>query len=125
MVLGHGASAVTIHAEVASSAEQRSTGLMNRRTLAADEGMLFLFRGPVRVGFYMKNTLIPLDIAFIAAGVVREVRSMEPCPADPCPVTRAGVSFEQALEVPAGTFAPRGIGPGTGVAVKGTLPTPS
>ena len=113
-----------IEAEVAATAQARSTGLMNRASLAENAGMLFLFREPVRVNFYMKDTLIPLDIAFIGRGIVLEIRTMEPCPAatERCPLTIPQATYEMALEVNAGTFKGAGIGPGTPVRVEGELP---
>ena len=125
VVLGQGSTAITIRAEVASTGDQRNHGLMGRESLGANEGMLFVFREPVRVGFYMKDTLIPLDIAFIGGGLVREIRSMVPCKVSQCPVTYPQVSYEQALEVVAGTFARAGIVPGTTVAIQGALPAAS
>lgn len=125
VVLGEGASALTIKAEVAATPEERNHGLMGRKSLGADEGMLFVFREPVRVGFYMKDTLIPLDIAFIGAGIVREVRSMVPCKVSKCPTTYPSITYEQALEVAAGTFARAGIVVGTPVEIVGSLPQAS
>jgi hypothetical protein len=122
VVLGEGASALTIKAEVAATPQDRNHGLMGRRSLGANEGMLFLFREPVRVGFYMKDTLIPLDIAFIGMGRVREIRSMVPCKVAKCTVTYPSLTYEQALEVAAGTFARAGIVVGTPVSIEGTLP---
>lgn len=125
VIFGSGATALTIKAEVASTPEERSEGLMSVTSLPANVGMLFVFREPVRVGFFMKDTLIPLDIAFIGRGIVLEVRSMIPCKVAKCPVTYPSVTYEQALEVAAGTFAKAGIVPGTAVAIEGTLPTAS
>lgn len=116
---------LTIDAAVAATVDQRSHGLMGVKELPPNTGMLFIFREPVRVGFYMKNTLIPLDIAFIGRGVVLEVRSMVPCPTQKgCPLTYPNTTYEMALEVNAGTFSRAGIRPGTAVRVEGPLPTP-
>jgi uncharacterized protein len=113
-----------IEAEVAATPQQRSTGLQNRPSLPPDGGMLFIFREPVRVNFYMKDTLIPLDIAFIGRGIVLEIRSMVPCPenTERCPLTIPAATFEMALEVNPGTFSKAGVGPGTPVRVDGDLP---
>jgi len=54
--------------EVARSAEQQQTGMMNRNSLAPDRGMIFPYDPPQPVAFWMKNTLIPLDLVFIAPG---------------------------------------------------------
>ena len=125
VVIGSGDKVLMIKAEVAATVNDRSTGLMGRMSLPENGGMLFHFREPVRVGFYMKDTLIPLDIAFLGRGIVLEIHSMVPCKMDKgCPVTRPNVTYEQALEVAAGTFAAAGIVPGAPVKVEGTLPSP-
>jgi uncharacterized protein len=96
---------VRLRVELARTDEQRQLGLMHRRSLAADAGMVFLYNGPSTGGFWMKNTLIPLDIAFfdVRGRVVRTLR-MTPCKADPCKVYSPGVSYRGALEVNAGSF---------------------
>jgi len=111
--------------EVADEPAERSRGLMGRERLAEDAGMLFLYatERPGGSGFWMYNTLIPLDIAFIdGAGRIVSTHTMQPCgsnaPGD-CPVTRPGVSYRAALEVPAGTFASLGVEVGDCVAWPG------
>lgn len=125
VVLGSGASALAIKAEVAATPYDRSNGLMGRKSLGPNAGMLFVFREPVRVSFYMKDTLIPLDIAFIGQGRVLEIRSMVPCRVEKCPLTVPSATYEMALEVAAGTFSREGIGPGAPVQIDGTLPKAS
>jgi uncharacterized protein len=72
--------------EVSRTPEQQSIGLMNRTELAADRGMLFVFSPPRPVSFWMKNTLIPLDMIFVSNGVVKHIgKQIPPCTADPCP----------------------------------------
>jgi uncharacterized membrane protein (UPF0127 family) len=56
---------VSFKVELALTPDEQSTGLMHRRKLPEDAGMLFIYTKPSRVGFWMKNTLIPLDIIFI------------------------------------------------------------
>lgn len=99
-----------IQAEVARTPEQRAIGLMHRKEMGANEGMLFVFEQPAEQCFWMKNTLIPLSIAFLADdGSVVNVADMKPqaleshCSAKP-------VRF--ALEMNQGWFARRGIKPG-------------
>ena len=76
----------TILLEVARTPEEQSTGLMYRTNLAADRGMLFVFAPARPVGFWMKNTLIPLDMVFVSNGVVKYIsKQVPPCKADPCP----------------------------------------
>jgi uncharacterized membrane protein (UPF0127 family) len=99
-----------IRAEVARTPMQTQIGMMFRREMAQHEGMLFIFDGVGRRCFWMKNTLLPLSIAFIADdGRVVSVADMQPqseeshCSAEP-------VRF--ALEMNQGWFAKRGIKPG-------------
>ncbi|MBB3141783.1 DUF192 domain-containing protein [Halomonas organivorans] len=104
--------------EVARSLAERGRGLMEREQLAEDAGMLFLYDRiqPSRNGFWMYQTLIPLDIAFIDdTGRILEIHRMAPCDsasAQDCPVTRPSASYRAALEVNAGYFEARGIVPG-------------
>ena len=68
-----------IEVEVAKTPEERAKGLMNRRHLGKDEGMLFIFEKEGYHGFWMKNTLIPLSIAFIdREGKILKIANMEP-----------------------------------------------
>lgn len=72
--------------EVARTPEQQSIGLMNRQDLAADRGMLFVFSPPRPVSFWMKNTIISLDMVFVSNGVVKYIgQQIRPCGGDPCP----------------------------------------
>jgi uncharacterized membrane protein (UPF0127 family) len=65
--------------EVASSEEQRMQGLMNRKQLGRDDGMLFIFDEPAYHSMWMKNTLIPLSVAFLdAQGTILNILDMEP-----------------------------------------------
>lgn len=125
VVLGSGATALTITAKVAATPEARSEGLMGVKSLPAGRGMLFVFREPVSTSFYMKDTLIPLDIAFIGQGRVLQIESMVPCKVEDCPLTRPRATYEMAHEDAAGTFAKAGIGPAAPVSIEGTLPRAS
>ena len=104
--------------ELAETPEQQALGLMERRSLAADAGMLFLYATaqPESSAFWMFRTRIPLDIAFIdSAGVIRTIRTMEPCTselAQSCPSYAAGAPYRAALEVNGGWFAARRIAVG-------------
>ena len=65
--------------EVANSAEERAVGLMGRESMERDRGMLFVFSAEQVLGFWMKNTLIPLDIIFIDSDLsVVDVQTMRP-----------------------------------------------
>ncbi|MGH3023054.1 MAG: DUF192 domain-containing protein [Gaiellaceae bacterium] len=101
---------VVLDVEVADSAEERQVGLMNRESLPRDAGMIFLFEENSSGGFWMKNTLIPLSIAFAdAGGSILRILDMEPCEADPCEIYDPGVFYRSALEVNQGAFERLGV----------------
>lgn len=98
-------SAVAVRVEIARTRTERQRGLMYRRSLPARAGMVFAYPNDVRGGFWMKNTLIPLDIAFYdARGKILRILTMQPCRADPCRIYEPNVSYRSALEVNAGSF---------------------
>jgi uncharacterized membrane protein (UPF0127 family) len=103
----NGAEGTPILAEIARTDAQRERGLMWRRSLAEGEGMLFVFDRDRILSFWMKNTLIPLSIAYIAAdGRILEIHDMEPRRLAPVQSAR---SARYALEVNRGWFARMGI----------------
>ncbi len=96
--------------ELARTAEERSRGLMFRQELPDDQGMLFVFPNDTTTGFWMKDTLISLSIAFIAAdGVILDVQEMEPLSTV---LHQSPSSYRYALEVNQGWFGRRGLGTG-------------
>ena len=101
---------VELRVELARTSAQREQGLMGRRTLAADAGMLFLFDEPTRSAFWMKGTLVPLSIAFIDARwrIVRML-DMTPCRTAVCPLYQPGATYRRALEVRRGSFVRWGV----------------
>jgi uncharacterized membrane protein (UPF0127 family) len=107
---------------LAATTSQRSEGLMHRRDLAGYDGMVFEFDGPTTDGFYMKDTVIPLSIAWFSQGG-RFVSSttMPPCPKSTasCPVYSAAAPYSVAIEVAAGRLPGLGIGPGSAITVGG------
>ncbi|MCL2834562.1 MAG: DUF192 domain-containing protein [Treponema sp.] len=101
---------VNIKAEIAKTSEELSRGLMYRTKLADGEGMLFVFDRDDILSFWMKNTLIPLSIAFIASdGKIIDIKNMEPGNLDP---VRSSRSVRYALEVPQGWFERVNLAPG-------------
>jgi uncharacterized membrane protein (UPF0127 family) len=117
--LATGKRTVTIRVEVASTDPQRAEGLMNRRVLARNAGMVFLFAKPTRTQFWMKDTLIPLSIAFYdGRGRILRILDMAPCRADPCRVYDAGLAFRGALEVNQGAFRRWGVRRGSTVRLR-------
>jgi len=108
---------VIVRVEVADTNEERARGLMERPELAEDAGMLFVLDRPQKPGFWMRNTLVPLSIAFIDAdGRIVDIQDMEPLdetrhfPAEPA---------SYALEVNQGFFRERGVEVGNMVELPG------
>jgi uncharacterized protein len=99
-----------IKAEVARTDSERATGLMHRREMPQHEGMLFVFEQPNVQCFWMKNTLLPLSVAYLADdGTVVNIADMQPLSLDShC----SAKPVRYALEMNQGWFAKRGIKPG-------------
>jgi len=96
------AAPVEITVEIARTDEERSKGLMYRESLPDGEGMLFVFDRDQQLSFWMKNTIIPLSIAFIASdGFIIEIKDMQP---NDLNSVRSSRSVRYALEVPQGWF---------------------
>lgn len=100
----------TLHAEVAATPKSRSLGLMHRQSLPPDTGMLFVFERTGQPCFWMKNTPLPLSIAFIDDnGAIVNMADMQPNTRDNhCPVA----PIRYALEMQQGWFKDKGIQPG-------------
>ncbi len=112
--VSHDGKAHDFRVEVARTAEEQARGLMFRRAMGADEGMLFPFDPPRQASFWMKNTVIPLDIVFIGPDrrVLNISANAEPYSLDPRP--SAGV-VSAVLELNGGRAAQLGIAPGARV----------
>jgi uncharacterized membrane protein (UPF0127 family) len=105
-VIATDSGAVSIDVEIADSEGERARGLMGRTELPEDAGMVFLFPEETSGPFWMKDTLIPLSIAFYDEdGSILRILDMDPCRRDPCPLYDPGVAFHGALEVNQGAFA--------------------
>jgi hypothetical protein len=101
-----------VQAELALSFAERQRGLMFRRELPAGQGMLFLFENPGRYGFWMLNTLVPLDIVWLDSErrVVFVSGNTPPCPAGTfCPTYGSEVLAQFVLELAAGQAAAHGL----------------
>jgi uncharacterized membrane protein (UPF0127 family) len=100
----------TLQVEVAATPEARARGLMGRTELPADQGMAFVFGQPTTGRFWMKDTLIPLSIAFWdERNRVVAILDMQPCRADPCPTYGPDQPYVGAVEVNLGYFEGHGI----------------
>lgn len=103
-----------IQAQVASSSEQRNTGLMHRQDMPANEGMLFVFEQPAQQCFWMKNTLLPLTAAFVADdGTIVNLADMKPQALDSHCSTKP---VRYVLEMHQGWFTQKGLRPGSKLA---------
>ena len=99
--------------EVVDTPDQRATGLMNRFSLQPDHGMLFVFDRPQPLAFWMKNTYIPLSIAYVdASGSVLNIEDMQP--QDESTHWSRGQAL-YAIEMRRGWFAGKGVTPGAKV----------
>jgi uncharacterized protein len=106
-----------VRVQLAVKPKEMERGLMERRDLGADDGMIFVYAGVQRMSFWMRNTPTPLDIGFFTAdGVLREVYPLHPYDETPVSSVRGDLKF--ALEVNQGWFAKNGVKPGTRLDLK-------
>ncbi|HET7309263.1 MAG TPA: DUF192 domain-containing protein [Actinomycetota bacterium] len=104
---------VSLDVQVADTPEERQTGLMGRESLSPYDGMAFVWEEPVVGTFWMKDTVIPLSIAFWdEEGRIVSILDMDPCTEDPCPTYGPDEPFVGAVEVDRGTFERHGVTPG-------------
>lgn len=100
-----------IDAQVAATPDQRQTGLMHRKEMPQHEGMLFVFEYAAQQCFWMKNTLLPLSVAFVADdGTIVNIDEMKPQTLDSHCSTKP---VRYVLEMNQGWFAKKGIKAGT------------
>lgn len=113
-----------VRVEIVADDESRARGLMFRDRLAPDAGMLFVFPASTELSFWMKNTLIPLDMIWIddSQRVVGVLYDVPPCKADPCPSygPPAGVMARYVLEVAGSVARQHGIVAGSQLRFSGT-----
>ena len=116
-----GSPPIEVTAEMAISQQQITTGLMYRKSLGENEGMLFIFSEPKKAAFYMRNTTVPLTVAYLgSSGVIMELHDLEPLNETPVEAKSDLVRF--VLEMPRDWFKKNGITEAQKVrAAKGTL----
>ena len=112
----------TVDLELALTPQEVTDGLMFRPSLPEKRGMLFIFDVDRYPAFWMKNTLIPLDLVFLdsAGMVVDVVADVPPCAADPCPTYSPKSPARAVLEVGAGVAAAHGVVAGTAITFERT-----
>jgi uncharacterized protein len=104
---------------VADTDPERERGLMGVTQLPPDQGMAFVFPEPTRATFWMKDTTIPLSIAFVnAESRVVTIEEMEPCHKDPCPTYASSTPYTMAVEANAGWFDRMGVALGDRAALE-------
>jgi len=107
-----------LSAELAIMPRELATGMMFRREMGENEGMLFIFGRPLRASFYMKNTYIPLSCAYIdPEGAILEIHDLVPL--DETPVEAKTDQVQYVLEVKQGWFEHNGMKPGMVVRTEG------
>ena len=103
----------TVKAEVAATASSRSRGLMYRRSMGKNRGMLFVYERPEALSFWMKNTYLPLSIAFIdRGGTIVHIEDMQPLTTAS---HKSPVKVPYALEMNKGWFDDKGVAVGAKV----------
>jgi uncharacterized membrane protein (UPF0127 family) len=112
---------LTMETELALSPRQQETGMMFRKETSDGEGMIFVFPQPQQASFWMKNTHVPLSIAYIGPnGAILEIHDLQPLNENAVRANSGQVLF--ALETPQGWFKRNNIGPGTVITTdRGTL----
>ncbi|HAK44960.1 MAG TPA: hypothetical protein DCO79_03435 [Spirochaeta sp.] len=101
---------IDIEAEIADDSDSRRNGLMNRKSMPENSGMLFIFDSDQKLSFWMKNTIIPLSIAYVAAdGEIMEIYDMKPESLRP---VESAHSVRYALEMNQGWFVRNGVSTG-------------
>jgi len=105
-----GGTEATLHVEIADETDEQRRGLMGVEHLPLDQGMAFVWEEPVGSTFWMKNTLLPLSVAFVDdTGHVIDVLDMQPCEEDPCPRYGVDAPYVLAVEANLGWFDDHGV----------------
>ena len=98
--VNNGKEIIDINVEIADDSAKRTQGLMFREKLDENAGMLFVFDDEVYLSFWMKNTLIPLDMIFISKNLkILDIKHAAPCKKDPCALYKSVKPAKYVLEV--------------------------
>ena len=117
-----GGTEAKLHVEIADDTDERRQGLMGVEHLPADQGMAFVWPEPADSTFWMKDTLVPLSIAFVdETGQVIDVLDMQPCEEDPCPRYGIDEPYVLAVEANLGWFDDHGVDTGNPAELRTSL----
>ena len=117
--IDNGVERIKIKAEIADTQEKMERGLMFRKHLGENKGMFFTFKDEGTYAFWMKNTLIPLDIIFISKDFkIMEIVRAEPCEEEPCKTYQTASYSKYILEVSGNFTARNGIDIGDTVIIE-------
>jgi uncharacterized membrane protein (UPF0127 family) len=109
---------IKVQLEVAQTPKQQEIGLMYRTSLPDNQGMMFKFLSAQPVRFWMKNTLIPLDMIFMQNGVVKYIKtSAPPCTSDPCPSYGPNTLIDTVIELRSGRATELGLKVGDSITI--------
>jgi hypothetical protein len=109
-VIDTGSDEARVEVSIAETPEAKERGLMGIEQMDEEVGMVFLEPEPVQQSFWMKDTLIPLSVAFWdPGGKILAILDMEPCREDPCTLYDPGVAWIGAVEVNKGYFDEHGV----------------
>jgi uncharacterized protein len=123
VVIDDAGSRARLLVRVADTDAERAAGLMGVTALPADQGMAFAFGAPTQARFWMKDTVIPLSIAFVDdRGRVVTIEDMDPCHADPCRTYAAASPYTLAVEANRGWFARAGVAVGDRASLEAMSP---
>ena len=104
---------MVLYVEVARTLAEQQRGLGGRSSLGPDDGMAFVFEGPTTDAFWMKDTTIPLSVAFWdGSGRIVDLFDMSPCASAPCHRYRSSRPYVGAVEANRGYFSRHGIAVG-------------
>ena len=118
ILINNGKNLIKINIEIADDNEKRMKGLMFREKLNENEGMLFVFDDEQYQTFWMKNTLIPLDIIFIDKNLkIVDIKNAVPCKEEPCVIYKSEKAAEYVLEVNKNFTIKKGIKVGDNIII--------
>ena len=119
VIIDNGIEKIQVNVEIADTPAERTKGLMFRQFLDENSGMLFIFENEDYYGFWMKNTLIPLDIIFIDRDLtIVDIIEAEPCEEEPCESYSTTQYSRYILEVNQGFAARNNIEIGNKVTIE-------